>query len=110
MNLFQAIFTEQRASSVAVEYENLPITYGDLRDQTLGVAAILDLLGLGKGERVALLLNDSPEFIASFISICSKGAIAVPINMGLRLEEQRAILNDCGRELQSLRQICAVVC
>ncbi|MCM3869272.1 MAG: benzoate-CoA ligase family protein [Pyrinomonadaceae bacterium] len=96
MNLFQAIFTEQRSSSVAVVYENLPITYERLRDQTFGLAAVLNLLRLGSGERVALLLNDSPEFIASFISICSSGAIAVPINMGLRVEEQRAILNDCG--------------
>ncbi|MCM3906322.1 MAG: benzoate-CoA ligase family protein [Pyrinomonadaceae bacterium] len=95
MNLFQAIITEQSAASVAVVYENLPITYADLQDQTLGVAVVLNLLEVGKGERVALLLNDSTEFIASFISICSSGAIAVPINMGLRLEEQRAILNDC---------------
>lgn len=96
MNLFQAIFTEHSASSVAVLYENLPITYGDLRDQTLRIGAVLNLLRLSRGERVALLLNDSPEFIASFISICSSGAISVPINMGLRLEEQRAILNDCS--------------
>ena len=45
---------------------------------------------------MALLLNDSPEFVASFISICSSGAIAVPINMSLRPEEQRTILNDCS--------------
>lgn len=95
MNLFQAIYTEQAAASIAVVYENLRITYGDLRDQTLGFAAVLNLLRLGRGERVALLLNDSPEFIASFIAVCCSGAIAVPINMGLRLEEQRAILSDC---------------
>ena len=95
MNLFQAIFTEQSASSIAMVYENLEITYADLRDQTVGIAAVLDLLKLARGERVALLLNDSPEFVASFISICSSGAITVPINMGLRIEEQRAILNDC---------------
>jgi benzoate-CoA ligase family protein len=95
MNLFQAIYTEQSASSIAVVYENLQIRYADLRGQTLAMAAVLNLLRLDRGDRVALLLNDSPEFIASFISICSIGAIAVPINMGLRLEEQRAILNDC---------------
>jgi benzoate-CoA ligase family protein len=95
MNLFQAIYTEQSAASIALVYENLQITYADLRDQTLGFAAVLNLLRLGRGERVALLLNDSPEFIESFISVCCSGAIAVPINMGLRLEEQRAILSDC---------------
>ena len=99
MNLFNAIFTEQSASSVAIVYENARITYGELREQTLKTAAVLARLGITPGERVALLLNDSPEFIASFIAICSSKAIAVPINMGLRLEEQRAILNDCTARL-----------
>ncbi len=99
MNLFNAIFTEQSAASVAMVYEDLQITYADLRDLTLRVAGVLNLVRTAPGERVALLVNDSPEFVASFISICSLGAIAVPINMGLRLEEQRAILNDCTARL-----------
>ena len=99
LNLFSAIFTEQRASSPAIIYENARITYGDLQEQTLKTAAVLDRLGITPGDRVALLLNDSPEFIASFIAICSSKAIAVPINMGLRFEEQCAILNDCTARL-----------
>ena len=95
MNLFAAIFKPDSLEGTAVLYDGRQLKYADLRDQTLDVAAVLNLLGLGSGERVALLLNDSPEFIASFISICSSGAIGVPINMGLRLEEQVAILNDC---------------
>jgi long-chain acyl-CoA synthetase len=62
----------------------------------LAVARLLGELGVARGERVALLLNDSPEFVAAFIAICSSGAIAVPINMALRLDEQLAILNDCS--------------
>jgi benzoate-CoA ligase family protein len=99
VNLFNAIFNEQSASSVAIVYENARITYADLQEQTLKIAAVLDQLGIAPGERVAILLNDSPEFIASFIAICSSKAIAVPINMGLQLEEQRAILKDCTARL-----------
>ncbi len=99
MNLFNAIFNEQSAPSLAIVYENARIAYAGLQEQTLKIAAVLDQLGIALGERVALLLNDSPEFIASFIAICSSKAIAVPINMGLQLEEQRAILNDCTARL-----------
>lgn len=95
MNLFDAIFSSDSLPKLAVLYEHQRITYSDLRAKTLNVAAAFNSLGIGAGERVAMLLNDSPEFFASFISICSSGRIAVPINMGLRLEEQRAILNDC---------------
>lgn len=45
---------------------------------------------------MAILLYDSPEFIASFVAIISLGAIAVPINMALSLGEQLSILEDCG--------------
>src|SRR5262249_38748953 len=48
------------------------------------------------GDRVSILLNDSPEFIASFVAVISLGAIAVPVNMALRGDEQRFILRDCG--------------
>ena len=95
MNLFAAIFKQSLLDRTAILYEQRQISYAELRDETLAVAQVLSELGVGPGERVALMLNDSPEFMASFIAICSYGAIAVPINMGLRLDEQRAILNDC---------------
>ncbi len=95
MNLYEAIFKKELVGRTAILYEQRQISYAELRDQTLAVARGLRALGVERGDRVALLLNDSPEFIAAFVSICSYGAIAVPINMGLRLEEQSAILNDC---------------
>src|SRR6185436_12813922 len=80
-------------------YEQRRITYAELREQTLELARVLSMLEVEPGDRVALMLNDSPEFVAPFIAICSCGALAVPINMALRLEEQRAILNDCTARL-----------
>lgn len=96
MNLFDAIFKQSLAGRTAILYEHRQTSYADLRDHTLAVARGLRALGVVRGDRVALMLNDSPEFIAAFVSICSSGAIAVPINLGLRLEEQRAILNNCS--------------
>ena len=96
MNLYQAIFTNQSTSSVAVLYEGRQITYAELSEQVLRFAAVLDALNLSAGDRIAILLNDSPKFIESFISICCTGTIAVPINMALPLEEQRKILDDCA--------------
>ena len=96
MILFDAIFNEQSLDKVAVLFEQQRLSYAQLREQTIGVARALSFLNIKGGERVALLLNDSPEFVASFIAICSYGAIAVPINMGLRPDEQRVILNDCS--------------
>jgi benzoate-CoA ligase family protein len=95
MILFEAIFNPELLDKVAVRFEQQRITYEHLREQTLSVARVLRFLRVKRGDRVALLLNDSPEFVASFIAISSYGAIVVPVNMGLRADEQQTILNDC---------------
>ncbi len=95
-SLFDQLYLSERASRVAVLYERREITYAALRDETVRTAEALHALGIANGDRVAILLNDSPEFIASFVAIISLGAIAVPINLALRPAEQSFILKDCG--------------
>jgi benzoate-CoA ligase family protein len=95
-NLFDRIFPPERAARVAVVYQPAQITYEELRAATAQAAEALHALGVSKGDRVAILLPDSPEFMASFVAIISIGAIAVPINMALRKSDQLFILKDCG--------------
>jgi|ERR1051326_6491528 benzoate-CoA ligase len=94
--LFDQLFPAERSSRVAVLYEHRQIKYDELRELTVQSAETFQALGISAGDRVAILLHDSPEFIASFVAVISLGAIAVPINMALRKEEQFFILNDCG--------------
>src|SRR5260370_36725971 len=95
MNLFQAIFDRESPANPAIVFESRQISYDELRTQTLSMAKAITALPVQKTERVAILLHDSPEFIEAFIAICSLGAIAVPVNIAIRLDEQRTILNDC---------------
>src|SRR2546425_4063749 len=95
-NLFDRLFRSECSARVAMLYEHREITYEEMREATVRTAETLHALGIVHGDRVAVLLNDSPEFIASFVAIISLGAIAVPINMALRKSEQLFILKDCG--------------
>ncbi|HSP64076.1 MAG TPA: benzoate-CoA ligase family protein [Pyrinomonadaceae bacterium] len=95
-SLFDRIYPPERAARVAVVYEQRLITYEEMRVATVRAAGALHALGIVEGDRVAILLNDSPEFIASFVGVISIGAIAVPINMALRKDDQLFILKDCG--------------
>ncbi|HXM49543.1 MAG TPA: class I adenylate-forming enzyme family protein, partial [Pyrinomonadaceae bacterium] len=95
-NLFDRLFLPARAARVAVLFDHAEITYQDLRDRTVRVAESLHASGIGAGDRLAILLTDSPEFIASFVATISLGAIAVPINLALRREDQLFIMKDCG--------------
>ena len=94
--LFNEIFQPERTGRVAVLFEGRNISYEDLRALTIRSAEAFHALQIKKGERVAILLNDSPEFIASFVALISLGAVAVPINLTLAKSEQRFILQDCG--------------
>src|SRR5258707_2372330 len=95
-SLFDQLYPLERAARVAVVLEKREITYAELRAAAVSASEALGALGIGDGDRVALLLNDSPEFIASFVAAISIGAIAVPINMALRKDDQLFILKDCG--------------
>ena len=106
MNLFQAVFKHE-SSSPAIIFDQREISYGELRQQTLMMTQRLNRVGLIRGTPVALLLNDSPEFVAAFIAICSTGAIAVPINMALKLDEQQSIIDNSGAKLALVeRELC----
>ncbi len=98
MNLFHAIFAQDH-SLPAIYFDRRRISYGELRAETLKMAQVLQSLGASRGDRIALLLHDSPEFVEAFVATCSLGAIAVPINMALRPDEQCAILHNCGANL-----------
>jgi benzoate-CoA ligase len=98
-NLFNQIFTSERDPRIAVLFEDREITYAELRSLTISTAEKLNALKIHGGDRVAILLNDSPEFVASFVAIISLGAIAVPINMALRSSDQLTILKDCGARM-----------
>jgi benzoate-CoA ligase family protein len=96
MNLFERLFPTNRALHEAVLFEGRKLTYAELRAETVRVAEALNGLDVREGDRVAMLLADSPEFIAAFVAIISIGAIAVPINLVLGREDQLFILKDCG--------------
>ena len=95
MNLFDAIFAHEQ-SAPAIRCGHRELTYGELRAGTIRMAQAIVSLGARRGDRVALLLHDSPEFIEAFIATCCLGAIAVPINTSLRPDDQCSILHNSG--------------
>ncbi len=72
------------------------LTYGTLDHLVDNAAGNLARRGIGRGERVALLLGNCPEF-AIFLLACARlGAIAVPLGIRQRGPELEYLLRDCG--------------
>jgi long-chain acyl-CoA synthetase len=69
-------------------------TYPELFARALRLAAGLAGLGVGAGDRIALLLRNSLEFLESSIATVPLGASAVPINWHWRGDEIAHVLAD----------------
>ncbi len=68
-------------------------SYRDLRDWSRGLARGLHEIGVRPGERVALVVDNRPEFVAVKLAVARLGAVAVPVNFSYRADELAAVLN-----------------
>ncbi|MFW6113852.1 MAG: long-chain-fatty-acid--CoA ligase [Actinomycetota bacterium] len=74
------------------------ITYGELRDHVRRLAAALKDMGIKKGDRVAIMLPNSPQFIISYYGVLEAGAVVAnisPLHVEREIEYE---LNDSGAE------------
>ena len=89
----------QRASQtpkkVAVIQGQRRITYGELELKASRLATFLVNTGLQKGDRIAILSENSPEYIIAYIGIHKAGGIAVDINYQNTAREVQKIINHC---------------
>jgi fatty-acyl-CoA synthase len=79
---------------VAISFLDRHITHRELQQRIRKLAAALASLGVGKGDRVSVLLGNCPQFLESFYAITSLGAIYVPLNTRLSAREHCLLLND----------------
>src|ERR1700756_5672659 len=82
------------AEEIGVRCGESSRSYPDLFARALRLAAGLAELGVGAGDRVALLLRNSIEYLESSIATVPLGASAVPINWHWRADEIAHVLGD----------------
>jgi benzoate-CoA ligase family protein len=102
-NLFDYFLGDGRLADIgrltAIEFRGGRITYNELRREVDHWTGQIIACGIGEGDRVAMLLYDSPEFVACFLAAVSIGAVCVPINTFLPAEDVLFILSDSGARL-----------
>ena len=72
------------------------LTYAELGALARRQAARLDELGIGPGERVAVVSHNSARLLTSFFGVAGSGRVLVPINFRLRPDEVRYIVQHSG--------------
>ena len=73
--------------------ERPALTYAGLRVLAERTVAALNRIGIGRGDRVAIVLPNGPEMAAAFVAIAA-GATTAPLNAAYRAEEFSFYLTD----------------
>ena len=74
-------------------------SFGELEARTNQLGNSLVNGGVEPGDRVALLMMNSVEFVESYLALAKVGAIVVPLNWRLVADELEFILKDSGSTL-----------
>lgn len=85
---------ERSGSKTAVIDGENTLTYVQLRDQAARIASALDAAGVRQGDRVALLGENSAEFVTALFGTEMLGAVFVPLNTRLAPAEIAFQLED----------------
>ena len=76
-----------------------PLTFAELATRARAQAAGLDRLGIGPGERVAVVSHNSARLLTSFFGVTGWGRILVPVNFRLARAEVEYILEHSGASI-----------
>ncbi|MFH1153533.1 MAG: long-chain fatty acid--CoA ligase [Pseudomonadota bacterium] len=83
----------------AIIYNDQATTFQDLHLKVNQLASGMRRLGIEKGDRIALFMPNIPEFIIVYFAAQKLGAIAVALNVQLKTDEVRHILDDSGARI-----------
>lgn len=75
------------------------VSYRQLAAGAYGFARLLHAKGIGPGDRVLIVLVDSPVFVAAFLGTTLIGAVAVPVGTALNAETYDFLLSDSEARL-----------
>ena len=90
---------QYHGNCIAIHHNDRKITYREFAESVEGSARKLISLGVHKGDRVAVLMLNSPEYLDLYYSIPLAGAIIVPLNTRWDCRDVAFALSDSGSKM-----------
>lgn len=81
-----------RSDAIALIYEDRRITFFELQLYVEWMSGYFQSINLRPGQRVALLLPNSPKFVIGFFGLLRAGGVAVPLDISRDVHELRLML------------------
>src|SRR5882724_1953394 len=102
-----AAFTPDKA---AIRFQGRALSYADFAARIAQAArALKSRLGVGRGDRVAILAANHPDYLVLLYACARLGAMLVPLNWRLAVPEQVFILSDASVKVLVVEEAFAAV-
>ena len=90
---------KRHSGRTAVMLDQIRLSYGELAALARRTCRILEDFGVGRGDRVAMMIPNTPHFPVIYYGILRRGAVVVPVNVLFQEEEILHYLNDSGAKV-----------
>src|SRR5271156_5235047 len=87
---------DRHPDRIALRCDDLQFTFAELDAAAARVATLLEQAGVQPGDRVGVMLPNTPAFAIAFYGIIYRGAVAVPMNPLLKAREVAYYLSNSG--------------
>jgi len=85
-----------RPDAAAIVFDDRTWTYRDLDDRARRFSHALAQVGVRRGDRVALMLENHPDTFAAMHACGRLGAVVVPVNIHFKADEAGWVVTDSG--------------
>lgn len=91
--LHDMLALQASSSTAMMSPGGVPLSYGGLNALVAQTLSSLNAMGIGRGDRVAIVLPNCPEMATAFVAVAS-ACTAAPLNMAYRADEFEFYLSD----------------
>ena len=96
---FHAAFPADRGKAVLVTDKGRQVSYRELDEASARIAAVLQHIGVKRGDRVTVQVDKSPEALFLYLACLRADAVYMPLNSGYTKAEVEYFLNDARPSL-----------
>src|SRR4051794_14630106 len=90
---------QERPDQPFLYVDDVPLTYGVLQRRSVSAANRLRALGIGRGDAVAVLMENCPEYLDVLFGVTRLGGLYVPVNTSFRGDFLAHQLRDAGAKV-----------
>jgi acyl-coenzyme A synthetase/AMP-(fatty) acid ligase len=83
-------------TAIAIRQDDRTVTFAELASMVRKVSSVIQSFSIVPGERVALLMRDTVEAVASILGVIHAGCVAVPLSELVTADDVKKYLRHCG--------------